>query len=106
MSCRSQAKKAKHDRGESENGPLGNAHVFDTIANAFDDARKEISDGLHGENLLGLICPKIPEGTGGRKYSCRNGRSRAGTQPENAEPRAKKAGKLQVPSIKNADFEQ
>ena len=60
VSCRSQAKKTKHDRGDSENGPLGNAHVFDTIANAFDDARKEISDGLHGEDLLGRIRPKSP----------------------------------------------
>jgi hypothetical protein len=69
VSCRSQAKKTKHDRGDSENAPLGNAHVFNTIANAFDDVRKEIRDGLHGENLLGQIRPKIPEGTGGRKYS-------------------------------------
>lgn len=57
MSCRSQAKEAKHHRGDSKNGPLSNAHVFDTIANAFDDARKDISDGLHGENLFGRIRP-------------------------------------------------
>ncbi len=50
--------------------------------------------------------PRSQKAPGAGNTVRRNGRSRSRTQTENAEPRAKKAGKLQVPSIKNADFEQ
>ena len=107
MSCGSQAKEAKHHRRDSKNGPLSNAHVFDTIANAFDDARKEISDGLHGGNRLGRIRPKIPYGTGGAEKTSVGTVGRGLSRGlESAEPRAKKAAKPQASSIKNADFAQ